>query len=178
MKVETALGVVQECHLLCVFESGYFTIQQLTTEARAAVQPVTSCLSSLALWIKTCAATPSFFTWLLGIEFTSTCLPSTCFTNQVFSLAQEATFLNNGHIFIYAVTFIYSVPECGGTPMLKEESASEQRIVVIHCIMGLGCCSSCVFFFKYFAYLFIFILLQNMTAYPLVANGQRKPEKG
>lgn len=28
-----------------------------------------------------------------------------------------------------------------------------------------------------FDYLFIFILLQNMTAYPLVATGQRKPGK-
>lgn len=31
--------------------------------------------------------------------------------------------------------------------------------------------------FLSFDYLFIFILLQNMTAYPLVATGQRKPEK-
>lgn len=34
----------------------------------------------------------------------------------------------------------------------------------------------CLFFLS-FDYLFIFILLQNITPYPLVATGQRKPEK-
>lgn len=117
---------------------------------------------------KNMSTTPSFLTWLLGIEVTSSC----------FSLAPEATFLNSGHIFIYVVTFIYSVPECGVTPMLKEEFGSEQRKVVIHCIMGLGCCSSCVIFF-YFLIIYLFLsCCKNMSAYPLVATGQRKPEKG
>lgn len=58
---------------------------------------------------------------------------------------------------------------------MKEESGSEQRNVIIHCIMEWGCCSTVLVFS--FDYLFIFILLQNMTAYPLVATGQRKPGK-
>lgn len=88
-------------------------------------------------------------------------------------------FLNNGHIFIYVVTFIYSVPECGGTPMLKEEFGSEQRKVVIHCIMGLGCCSSCVIFL-FFGYLFIFYLVAKIWVptlwWQLVRGSQKKVE--
>lgn len=97
--------------------------------------------------------------------------PHACPTDQVVSLAQEATFLNNGHIFIYVVAFIYPVPECGVTAMLKEESGSEQQNVGRSLHHGARLLLYLCLFFIFFDYLFIFILLQTMTAYLLVAAG-------
>lgn len=166
------MGVVHECHLLCFLNQGLSL--SWNTPSRLGQLPRRFLSHHPRI------TTKSHLTQLLHMVSVNQIHALMLFTDQVFSLVKKVTFLNNGHLFVYVVTFIYLFcPFMWYYSNVPKRSLTRNNVTqIIHCIIELGFCFSCViFYFCLFIYL-LFLLFLNMATYSLVEAGQRKSERG